>query len=72
MLRWPVDPVRALAAQTLPEPGRTPVAYEMKWDGGHEQSPRSAPSLLKRTLCLPTITGGVRSVPLRPADRSCR
>lgn len=33
MLRWPVDPVRALAARTLPEPGRSPVSYEMKWDG---------------------------------------
>ena len=33
MLRWPVDPVRALATRTLPQPGRTPFAYEMKWDG---------------------------------------
>ena len=33
MLRWPVDPVRAVAARSLPEPGRTAVAYEMKWDG---------------------------------------
>jgi ATP-dependent DNA ligase len=33
MLRWPVDPVRAVAARSLPEPGRSPVAYEMKWDG---------------------------------------
>jgi ATP-dependent DNA ligase len=33
MLRWPVDPVRAIAARSLPDPGRTPLAYEMKWDG---------------------------------------
>ena len=33
MLRWPVDPVRASAARTLPEAARTPVVYEMKWDG---------------------------------------
>lgn len=32
-LRWPVEPVSAVAARSLPEPGRTPVAYEMKWDG---------------------------------------
>jgi ATP-dependent DNA ligase len=33
MLRWPVDPVRAVAVGSLPEPGRAMVAYEMKWDG---------------------------------------
>src|SRR5262245_56490470 len=33
MLRWPVSPVSATAAQVLPEPGATPLAYEMKWDG---------------------------------------
>jgi ATP-dependent DNA ligase len=33
MLRWPVDPVRAVSARSLPEPGHTPMAYEMKWDG---------------------------------------
>ena len=33
MLRWPVDPVRAVPARSLPGPGRTAVAYEMKWDG---------------------------------------
>jgi ATP-dependent DNA ligase len=33
MLRWPVEPVRAVPARSLPEPGRTAVAYEMKWDG---------------------------------------
>jgi len=33
MLRWPVDPVRAVPARSLPDPGPTPVAYEMKWDG---------------------------------------
>jgi ATP-dependent DNA ligase len=33
MLRWPVDPVRAVAARSLPQPGATALAYEMKWDG---------------------------------------
>ncbi|MEV6488189.1 ATP-dependent DNA ligase [Actinoplanes sp. NPDC051633] len=33
MLRWPVDPVRAAPARSLPEAAGTPVAYEMKWDG---------------------------------------
>ena len=33
MLSWPVDPVRAVSARTVPEPGSGPVAYEMKWDG---------------------------------------
>ena len=33
MLRWPVDPVRAVSARSLPEPGRAALAYEMKLDG---------------------------------------
>ncbi|MEU8216716.1 ATP-dependent DNA ligase [Micromonospora taraxaci] len=32
MLSWPVDPVRAVAARTVPEPRHESV-YEMKWDG---------------------------------------
>ncbi|GIE81985.1 hypothetical protein Aph02nite_79350 [Actinoplanes philippinensis] len=33
MLRWPVDPVSAVSVRSLPDPGPTPVVYEMKWDG---------------------------------------
>jgi ATP-dependent DNA ligase len=33
MLRWPVDPVRAVGTRSLPAPGRAAVTYEMKWDG---------------------------------------
>ncbi|OJF12904.1 ATP-dependent DNA ligase [Couchioplanes caeruleus] len=33
MLHWPVDPVSAASVRLLPEPGHTPVVYEMKWDG---------------------------------------
>ena len=33
MLRWPVDPVRAVGVRSLPDPGHTALAYEMKWDG---------------------------------------
>jgi len=33
VLSWPVDPVRAVSARSVPESGGTPVAYEMKWDG---------------------------------------
>ncbi|MGI5215094.1 ATP-dependent DNA ligase [Plantactinospora sp. CA-290183] len=32
MLSWPVDPVRAVAARSVPESGGGSV-YEMKWDG---------------------------------------
>jgi hypothetical protein len=33
MLRWPVDPVRAVGTQTLPPPGRTAVTYG-RWRAG--------------------------------------
>ena len=33
VLSWPVDPVRAVSARSLPESRGLPVAYEMKWDG---------------------------------------
>lgn len=32
VLSWPVDPVRAVAARSVPEPRGRPL-YEMKWDG---------------------------------------
>ncbi|AEV86808.1 ATP dependent DNA ligase [Actinoplanes sp. SE50] len=33
MLHWPVVPVGTASLRALPEPGATPVIYEMKWDG---------------------------------------
>jgi ATP-dependent DNA ligase len=33
MLHWPVAPVTAVSVRSLPEPGLTPVIYQMKWDG---------------------------------------
>jgi ATP-dependent DNA ligase len=32
VLSWPVDPVRAVAARSMPDP-RSGSVYEMKWDG---------------------------------------
>ena len=32
MLSWPVDPIRAVAARSMPEPGGRSI-FEMKWDG---------------------------------------
>jgi ATP-dependent DNA ligase len=34
VLRWPVEPMRAVAARTLPTDGTgDELRYELKWDG---------------------------------------
>lgn len=33
MLSWPIDPVRAASARSMPESQSSSVGYEMKWDG---------------------------------------